>query len=94
MVTAIHEHENRTPWVGTSGGGLSGVIGSNFINSTVKDALYDDRVFQILGDRNHYFWMSSNRGIFRVSEGQLSDFARNIGSRITNAYNIANCLEQ
>jgi signal transduction histidine kinase/CheY-like chemotaxis protein/ligand-binding sensor domain-containing protein len=75
MVTAIHEDANGILWVGTSGGGLNRLSGSKFASITMKDGLYDDKIFQILEDRNHNLWMSSNRGIFRVREQQLNDFA-------------------
>ena len=75
MVTAIHEDENGTLWVGTSGGGLNRFSGGKFTSITMKNGLSDDKIFQILEDRKHNFWMSSNRGIFRVSEQQLKDFA-------------------
>ena len=60
---------------GPAVGGLNRFNGGKFTSITMKDGLYDDKIFQILEDRNHNFWMSSNRGIFRASEQQLNDFA-------------------
>ena len=41
----------------------------------MNDGLYNEGVFQILEDSRANLWMSSNRGVYRVSKNQLNDFA-------------------
>jgi anti-sigma regulatory factor (Ser/Thr protein kinase) len=41
----------------------------------VRDGLYDNRIYSILRDDHANFWMASSKGIFRVSEKELQDFA-------------------
>ncbi|HLE56237.1 MAG TPA: two-component regulator propeller domain-containing protein, partial [Rhodothermia bacterium] len=62
-------------WIGTYGGGLNRIKDGRITPITSKDGLYDDVVFSILEDDKGYLWMTSNRGVFRVSKKELDDFA-------------------
>jgi ligand-binding sensor domain-containing protein/two-component sensor histidine kinase len=62
-------------WIGTSGG-LSCLKDGSLSSYRTKDGLFDDVVFQILEDDSGNLWMSSNKGIFRVSKQELDDFAK------------------
>jgi hypothetical protein len=62
-------------WIGTYDGGLGRYFDGRFTRYAQKDGLFDNGVFQILEDSQANFWMSSNRGIYRVSKQQLNDFA-------------------
>jgi len=50
----------------------------------VREGLFNNGVFKILEDRRGYFWMSSNRGIYRVSKQQLNDVARGKSKGVTS----------
>ena len=52
------------------------------LSYTTADGLFSSSL-SILDDRNG-FWMSCNRGIFRVSRKQLEDFANGKLRRITS----------
>ncbi len=41
----------------------------------VKDGLYDNRIYSILEDNSSNLWLASSKGIFRLSEAELEDFA-------------------
>ena len=78
QVIAFYEDREKNLWIGTNGGGLQRFKNGRFSAITVRNGLYDNRTFQILSDTEDdsgNLWMSSNRGIFRVSLRELNDFA-------------------
>jgi len=84
LVLALHEDSSGAVWVGSFGGGLSRLKNGRWTTITTRDGLYDDSVFAILEDDNGYFWMSCNKGIFRVSRQALDDFAEGLQPRVTS----------
>jgi len=62
-------------WLGTLGSGLLRWKNGTVTHIRVKDGLYDNRIYSILSDDKSNFWMASSKGIFRVSEADLEDFA-------------------
>jgi diguanylate cyclase (GGDEF)-like protein len=61
-------------WIGTSGGGLAHLdLASGSVRSlTRRDGLYDDVVFQVVDQgRGADLWMTSNRGLYRVSRDRV-----------------------
>lgn len=65
----------HTVWMGTLGSGLLRWRNGVLTHVRVKDGLYDNRIYAILSDENSNFWLSSSKGIFRVSQRELEDFA-------------------
>jgi hypothetical protein len=51
---------------------------------TRRDGLFDDRLWQILEDDEGYFWMSCNKGIFRVRKSELDDFIEGRRTSVTS----------
>jgi diguanylate cyclase (GGDEF)-like protein/PAS domain S-box-containing protein len=84
LVVALHEDSAGTLWVGTVGGGLSRFKGGRWTNITTREGLFDDSVLAILEDANGFFWMSSNKGIFRVSRQQLDELAEGLVQKVTS----------
>ncbi|NIM12982.1 MAG: response regulator [Candidatus Aminicenantes bacterium] len=84
FVRAIYEYEEDQEdregylWIGTHGGGLNRLDTKKeeFIPITSKDGLFDDKVHMILEDDDKNFWMSCNKGIFRVSKEELNNFCQ------------------
>lgn len=72
---ALYEDTERTVWIGTYGDGLFRLKDEKVSRITSADGLFDDVVYQILEDDQQNFWMSSNKGIFRVARSQLNDVA-------------------
>ncbi len=62
-------------WMGTLGSGLLRWQNGQLTHVRVKDGLYDNRIYSILSDGDANFWLASSKGIFRVSERELEDFA-------------------
>ena len=75
FVRAIYEDVDGVMWFGTYGDGLVRYKDGKFFNYRVEHGLFNNGVFAILEDDNANFWMSSNRGIHRVSKQELNDFA-------------------
>lgn len=78
QVLAFYEDRAGGVWIGTSGGGLCRFRNGRFARITASDGLHDNRMFQILSDTEDDsgdLWISSNRGISRVSLRELNDFA-------------------
>ena len=75
FVRAIYEDADGVLWFGTYGDGLVRYKGGRFFNYRVEHGLFNNGVFAILEDKRSNFWMSSNRGIHRVSRQELNDFA-------------------
>jgi signal transduction histidine kinase len=74
-VRSLYEDPEGVLWLGTYDGGLGRYSDGKWTRYTQKDGLFDNGVFQILDDSHGNFWMSSNRGIYRVSKQQLNDLA-------------------
>lgn len=75
FVRAIYEDADGVLWFGTYGDGLVRYKGGRFFNYRVEHGLFNNGVFAILEDKRSNFWISSNRGIHRVSKQELNDFA-------------------
>ena len=61
-------------WIGTSGGGLARLdLASGSVRSlTRRQGLHDDVVFQVVDpERGGDLWMTSNRGLYRVSRNRV-----------------------
>lgn len=66
---------HRSVWMGTLGSGLLRWHNGMIAHVHVKDGLYDNRIYSILKDDRSNLWMASSKGIFRVSQLELDDFA-------------------
>ena len=81
LVTTLRLDSDGTMWVGTEGGGLWRLRNGHWFAFTGKQGMFDDTMWRILDDGLGYLWMSSNRGIWRVSRQQLDAVAA--GQRAT-----------
>jgi signal transduction histidine kinase len=71
-------------WIGTYDGGLGRLKDGKFTRYTEHNGLFNNGVFQILEDGRENLWMSSNRGIYRVSKHDLNAFANGEQTSITS----------
>jgi signal transduction histidine kinase/CheY-like chemotaxis protein/ligand-binding sensor domain-containing protein len=93
-VMVIYEDADHVFWIGTYGGGLKRFKEGKFVSITMRQGLSDDTTWSILEDDRGYFWMSSNRGIFRVKKSELIKFADgNATSVESQAYSVADGME-
>jgi signal transduction histidine kinase/ligand-binding sensor domain-containing protein len=83
-VRSIYEDAEGTFWIGTYDEGLSRFRDGKFFNYRTEHGLFNNGVFQILEDRRGYFWISCNKGIYRVSRRELDEMAEGRIPRINS----------
>jgi transcriptional regulator with PAS, ATPase and Fis domain/ligand-binding sensor domain-containing protein len=71
FVRAIHPEGDRV-WIGTYGGGINVLAHGRLSACTSREGLPDDAVSRMLDDERGFFWVSGNRGVFRVSKALLA----------------------
>lgn len=81
-VRAVMEDSAGEIWVGTYDGGIGWLRDGKWVVVNKDRGLYDNGAFQILEDGQGRFWISSNRGIYRVSRSQLADVAEGRKGRV------------
>ena len=74
-VSYIYEDRDHVLWLGTDASGLKRLKDGKFTSYSRKDGMFDDTVWAALEDDLGNFWISSNRGIYRVKKSDLNDFA-------------------
>jgi signal transduction histidine kinase/ligand-binding sensor domain-containing protein/CheY-like chemotaxis protein len=75
FVFAIHEAPDHSIWIGSFEGGLTLMKNGRFTRFNQSAGFPNASVFQILPDRQDHLWVSSSAGIFRLSRGELADYA-------------------
>jgi signal transduction histidine kinase/ligand-binding sensor domain-containing protein len=81
-VRAIVEDSSGDIWVGTYDGGIGWFRDGKWIIFDAAHGLFDNGAFQILEDEKENFWISSNRGIYRVNRRQLNEVALGRQARV------------
>lgn len=81
-IRALYEDADGTLWIGTYDGGLGRWKHGKLTSYTTQNGLFNDGAFQILEDRFGYFWLSCNRGIYRVRKDELTAFAEGRASSV------------
>jgi len=76
VVLSLHEDPDGGIWFGTQGDGLFSYRDGRFTRFTTQQGLFDNLIFAIVEDDLGYFWLTSNRGLFRVAREQLDAVAR------------------
>ena len=80
---SLFEDSDHVLWIGTYDNGLARFESGKFTRYGTVDGLFDQGVFQILEDQHSNFWISCNRGIYRVSKRELNEFAAGSLNKIT-----------
>jgi ligand-binding sensor domain-containing protein/signal transduction histidine kinase len=73
-VLSMYEAPDGGLWVGTDSG-LCQMKGGHLACFGPRQGMFDDIVYQILDDGLGYFWLSCNKGIYRVAQSDLEDLA-------------------
>jgi diguanylate cyclase (GGDEF)-like protein len=71
IVNTLFEDDRGSLWIGTYGGGLDRLRDGRFTAFTTREGLFDDAVFGLVSDAAGNFWISCNRGVYRVSRRDL-----------------------
>jgi len=83
-IRSLYQDRDGVLWIGSYDGGLARFKDGKFTHYDMKIGLHNDGVFQILEDAQRNFWISSNRGIYRVRKDELNEFAEGRRSTITS----------
>ena len=81
-IRAIDQDSAGDIWVGTYDGGIGWLNNGKWVVFNQSSGLYDNGAFQILEDSQERFWISSNRGTYRVSRKQLINVAEGREKRL------------
>ncbi len=57
---------------GHLGGGLNRFLGGKFTHLNTRNGFFEDAIFTVLPDQRGDFWLTSNKGVFRVHEKDLN----------------------
>lgn len=71
LTRALHLDADGNLWVGTYGGGLALRRSGLWTSFGVREGLADLTVSTVIEDRQGFFWLTGNRGVFRVSRAEL-----------------------
>jgi signal transduction histidine kinase/ligand-binding sensor domain-containing protein len=74
-VDAMYTDKEGVVWIGTAGDGLLAIDHGRIRRYSVRDGLFDDSIYAILGDDHGRLWMACSKGIFSVDRAQLLRFA-------------------
>lgn len=72
---SLYEDADGVIWIGSYDGGITRIKDGRLHRITMNDGLFSNGVFCFLEDRQGWFWMNSNQGIFRIRRQELNDFA-------------------
>lgn len=74
QIRALYADAGGTLWIGTLDGGLNALRDGRFVSYGARDGLLSDNIYSITDDGDS-LWLSTPRGICRISRRQLADFA-------------------
>jgi ligand-binding sensor domain-containing protein len=74
-VTALFEDGDGSLWIGTNGSGLNRLRGGRLTWFAPQKTATPETVYGILDDRAGNLWLSSQRGVYRVSIAGLNGYA-------------------
>lgn len=83
----FYEDSDHVMWVGTKGNGLIRLTGENNVAVlTTRSGLYSNVIYQVFEDAAGYFWMSCDKGVFRVIKKSLNDVADGSLQRVESVH--------
>jgi signal transduction histidine kinase/ligand-binding sensor domain-containing protein len=74
QIRSLYEDTDGTLWIATFGGGLNALRGNTISHYTARDGLLSDNIAKVIDD-GESLWLSTTRGICRVSKKQLAELA-------------------
>jgi signal transduction histidine kinase len=74
QIRSLYQDRDGTLWIATFDGGLGAYRDGKFTSFTAKDGLLSDNVSNVADD-GESLWLSTTRGICRISKRQLRDFS-------------------
>ncbi len=91
---SFYQEEDGTIWLGVADYGVVRYKDGKARTITPEQGLFDYAAYTILEDSAGYFWMSSNRGVYRVRKSELNAVADGTAERVTSvAYGRSDGME-
>ncbi len=91
---AFLEEPDSTLWLGVANHGLIRYKDGKLRTISPREGLFDYTIYALMEDNAGYFWMSSNRGVFRAPKRVLNDVADGKSARVDcSAYGTADGME-
>ena len=84
FVQAFHPDDTGALWMTTRGQGLVRYRDGQFRTLTTAHGLFDNIIHHLVEDEQGWFWMTTNRGIFRVRKDELHAVADGTASFVTS----------
>ncbi|MCP5103020.1 MAG: helix-turn-helix domain-containing protein, partial [bacterium] len=76
IISYIYQDGDGIFWIATKGNGLIRLEGENHVTTfTTRSGLNSNTIYQLFEDDDGYFWMSCDKGIFKVTRKSLNDLA-------------------
>ncbi len=67
----------------TNGAGIHRLLDGRWASVTTREGLFDNTGYRLLADDQGFFWVSCNKGIFRVSRSELDEVMDNRRAAVT-----------
>lgn len=83
-IRSLYLDADNALWIGSYDSGMARFKDGRFTHYNTNNGLYNDGAFQILEDEQRNFWISSNRGIYRVRKDELNELAEGKRNSITS----------
>jgi len=83
-VDAFYRDRDGLFWMGLIGGGLRLVEDGKISSFFMRDGLFDNEIFAIVGDDQDRLWMACSKGIYSVPRADLRKFAADQIKKITS----------
>jgi signal transduction histidine kinase/ligand-binding sensor domain-containing protein len=81
QIRSLYEDADGTLWIATFGGGLNALRDGRILTYTAKDGLLSDNIAKVFDD-GASLWLSTTRGICRISKQQLFEFTARQRARL------------
>ncbi|HJZ95464.1 MAG TPA: two-component regulator propeller domain-containing protein, partial [Candidatus Solibacter sp.] len=82
QIRSVYEDGAGTLWIGTFGGGLNMLRGGKFMHFRERDGLLSDNIGRVFDD-GESLWLSTTRGISRVTKQQIEEMIVGHRKRLT-----------
>ena len=69
-------------WMGHAGMGVSRIKDGRYAHVGTEQGLFDDYIAQLIMDDHGWIWFGSDRGIFKVRQGELDDVMEGRAERV------------
>lgn len=85
-VTIIYVAKDSSIWIGTYGQGFYRIYKNRFIRMPMDVRKHLMTAHCFMEDKHGYFWIPTNRGLFRVAKKELDDYASGISTNVFYYY--------